>query len=102
MTEAEARQILQKPRFGDEECIEARNTMERVAEEKDLRRFLEGRSVECWCCSGRGTIDCDAMCSPHECPTCHHLRTIRLTADILVKLSLGQLRDLRRGVPETC
>jgi hypothetical protein len=93
----EARELLKVPVFGNERCILALKVLQRYEEASKLRLLLNGRKVQCWCCEGRGEIDCRAGCS-HECPTCQGENKLRLTPELLSDLYLEQLRDLIQEV----
>jgi hypothetical protein len=95
MTEQQARRLLEKPKFGDLECLKAIRLLEDSEEEECLRAALEGKHTRCWCCGGTGELTCKAMCT-HECPTCQGAEGLTLTEWILADLVLDQLRDLAR------
>lgn len=57
----EARRILERPKFGDPQCIEAAQRLRDAEEEKRLRVLLIGKFLDCIMCSYRGDQDCP-MC----------------------------------------
>ncbi len=58
---AEAKRILEKPKFGDPLCIEAAECLRDAAKAEALRPKLVGRILDCITCSYRGDKDCP-MC----------------------------------------
>ncbi len=91
----EAKKLLERPVFGNEEHIKAVRLLVAEEEAARLRKNLKGNKnkVECWCCGGTGEIQCDVGCH-HTCPTCDGEGRLALTPTILRDLQLGQLRDI--------
>lgn len=97
MTLKEARQLLKVPVFASDLHIKAKKIVEEDAEANQWKLRLLKKKIECWCCEGRGTLSCRAMCE-HECPTCEGEDMLTLTADILADMTIDQLRDIGKDL----
>jgi hypothetical protein len=69
MTVLSARKILETPRFGDAQCIEAVGLLEALEYAKSLNGG-QLSEVECSFCSGTGKHYCYDCNRPHDCGCC--------------------------------
>lgn len=93
MNKIEAKRILEKPVFGDPECIAAVKFLEKEADADELRKVLLNKRVKCWCCSGQGKTSCDCGHS-HECGGCNGARTREMTSQFMADMSLAELAEI--------
>jgi hypothetical protein len=100
MNVSEARKILQKPVFGDPNCLEAKRVIDEDAEMASLRSLLNGKKIECWCCRGRGHLMCACGCLDryHPCHTCKAQNKLTLEMPLLCDLTIHQLRDIAKDL----
>lgn len=86
MTKSQAEEILKHPKFGDSECIAARERLEQEPEIERYRKLVVGKELLCWQCGGHPQND--------KCDICNSTGMERITTDLAAKWDL----DILQGV----